>query len=218
MPWKGLNIVEILQIGVIGLGFLLALLAYHLLTKEQKQKVPRTNIIRSIYVFMFFSIVLCLIGVFSQARTFYTTNRQNSPSTQPDEISSPKELQTLRTELDSANTALKESNEELNRLRDKYVKITTEKKELLGVNKQLITLKQQSKLSDRKITELQQQLDKMQEQNKSAVQKLSKTQKELKECQVEFGNQKTEFDQALTKLMKKGSSLLLTLAVNCCKN
>lgn len=200
MPWKGLDIVEILQIGVIGLGFLLALLAYHLLTKEQKQKVPRTNILRSIYVFMFFSIALCLIGVFSQARTFYTPNRQNGPSTQPDKISKSKELQTLHIDLNSANNSLRDAKEQLNQLRGEYDKIATEKEEFLGANKQLTIINQQLIDSERKVTELQQQIDKVQEQNKLALHKLSKTQKELKNCQVEFGNQKAEFDQVLAKL------------------
>lgn len=70
-----LNVVEILQVGVIGLGFLLAVLAYHLLTKEQKQDTPRSVIINSIYVFMFFSIVLCVIGILSQNERF--NDKQN---------------------------------------------------------------------------------------------------------------------------------------------
>ena len=37
---KNINVVDILQIGVIGLGFLLAFLAYYLLTKEQKKINP----------------------------------------------------------------------------------------------------------------------------------------------------------------------------------
>lgn len=64
---KDLNVVDILQIGVIGLGFLLAVLAYHLLTKEQKQDAPRSDILKSIYVFMSFSVVLCVIGIVSQS-------------------------------------------------------------------------------------------------------------------------------------------------------
>jgi hypothetical protein len=61
-----ISVVEILQIGVIGLGFLLAVLAYNLLTKEQKQNTPRSDILKSIYIFMSFSVVLCIIGIVSQ--------------------------------------------------------------------------------------------------------------------------------------------------------
>lgn len=60
------EVLAILQIGVIGLGFLLAVLAYNLLTKEQKQNTPRSDILKSIYVFMSFSVVLCVIGIVSQ--------------------------------------------------------------------------------------------------------------------------------------------------------
>jgi len=61
-----ISVVKILQIGVIGLGFLLAVLSYNLLTKEQKQNKPRTDILKSVYVFMSFSVVLCVIGIVSQ--------------------------------------------------------------------------------------------------------------------------------------------------------
>ena len=66
MEMANMDVLKILQIGVVGLGFLLAVLAYHLLTKEQKQDTPRQDILKSIYVFMSFSIVLCIIGVASQ--------------------------------------------------------------------------------------------------------------------------------------------------------
>lgn len=52
MEWTNMDVLKILQIGVIGLGFLLALLSYLLLMKEQKQDKPRPDILKSIYVFM----------------------------------------------------------------------------------------------------------------------------------------------------------------------
>ena len=61
-----LNIVEILRIGVIGLGFLLAVLAYRLLTNEQKREEIRPSLIKATYVFMFFSIILSIIGLGSE--------------------------------------------------------------------------------------------------------------------------------------------------------
>jgi len=79
---KDINVVDILQIGVIGLGFLLAVLAYHLLTKEQKQNPPRSVILNSIYVFMFFSVVLCVIGIFSQIERFNDGQKENKTSHQ----------------------------------------------------------------------------------------------------------------------------------------
>jgi hypothetical protein len=59
---KDFNVVEILGYGVMGLGFLLAFFAYRLLLKEQKKEPPRSQILRSIYFYMTFSIVLCGIG------------------------------------------------------------------------------------------------------------------------------------------------------------
>ncbi|MES9991243.1 MAG: hypothetical protein ABW098_04780 [Candidatus Thiodiazotropha sp.] len=67
MEWTNIDVLKILQIGVIGLGFLLAVLSYLLLMKEQKQEKPRPEILKSIYVFMSFSLGLCLLGIASQA-------------------------------------------------------------------------------------------------------------------------------------------------------
>lgn len=87
---EDMNVVQILQIGVIGLGFLLAVLSYHLLTKEQKQDAPRSVIIKSIYVFMFFSVVLCVIGMFSQAGIFDSRQKEISSSSQDSAIKKSK--------------------------------------------------------------------------------------------------------------------------------
>ncbi|WP_136799472.1 MULTISPECIES: hypothetical protein [Desulfosediminicola] len=79
MEWTNMDVLKILQIGVIGLGFLLAALAYHLLTKEQKHETPRPDILKSIYFFMSFSVVLCVIGIISQT-IGVDIGRQSSPS------------------------------------------------------------------------------------------------------------------------------------------
>jgi hypothetical protein len=61
-----MRLYDILSYGVIGLGFILAMLAYQLLTREQQQRSGRSKILRAIYGFMIFSVVLCLIGFFAQ--------------------------------------------------------------------------------------------------------------------------------------------------------
>jgi hypothetical protein len=58
-----IDVPQILSYGVIGFGFLLAVLAYQLLTREQKKTAPAHSILIAIYVFMAFSIALCLIGL-----------------------------------------------------------------------------------------------------------------------------------------------------------
>lgn len=60
-----LSVYQILSYGVIGLGFLLAFFAYRLLALEQ-QGTPREAIIKAIYYFMGFSILLCVIGFASE--------------------------------------------------------------------------------------------------------------------------------------------------------
>lgn len=59
---ENLDVYKILSYGAIGLGCILAFLAYQLLRKEQDIIQPRQQILTSIYVFMVFSLVLSTIG------------------------------------------------------------------------------------------------------------------------------------------------------------
>ncbi len=53
---------EYLRYGAIGLGLALAVLAFLLLQQEQKIAKPRKEIIKTIYVFMGFALVLSIFG------------------------------------------------------------------------------------------------------------------------------------------------------------
>ncbi len=64
--FENLDIPEILKFGVIGLGFLLALLSFYLLRIEQKKDEHDKIVINSIRLFMLFSIIVLLIGLFSE--------------------------------------------------------------------------------------------------------------------------------------------------------
>jgi hypothetical protein len=88
-PMPSLGVVKILGLGVIGLGFLLALLAYRLLSKIQSQPNPNRSVLRSIYFFMGFSIVLCGIGFTSQVFDQRRSQEQSE-----------KELNELRAKID----------------------------------------------------------------------------------------------------------------------
>lgn len=58
--------IEALKYGLIGLGFLLALLSFWLLTSEQRKSQPRTRMLRSIYIFMGFSLLVLGFGLFAE--------------------------------------------------------------------------------------------------------------------------------------------------------
>lgn len=61
------NIPEILSCGTIGLGFLLAFLAYSIIRREQEREGSvRKKILNSCYIFMFFSIILVGLGFLSE--------------------------------------------------------------------------------------------------------------------------------------------------------
>lgn len=68
---------EILKLGVIGLGFLLAALAFHLLRIEQGRPEPRPSILSSVKLFMAFSLVLCAIGLVAQLYPDVNTSKQH---------------------------------------------------------------------------------------------------------------------------------------------
>ncbi|WKL47909.1 hypothetical protein Q1W71_23540 [Flavobacterium pectinovorum] len=61
-----LDIVEILKIGSIGLGFLLAFMSYQLIKREQEKEKPNALFLKSAQVFMFFSIVIMALGILSE--------------------------------------------------------------------------------------------------------------------------------------------------------
>lgn len=66
MSINEINPAQILSFGVIGLGFLLALLSFWLLQKEQGKKTPNARILKSIYIYMIFSFFLCSLGLASE--------------------------------------------------------------------------------------------------------------------------------------------------------
>lgn len=55
-----------LAYGSIGLGLSLAILNFHLLRNEQLQPNPRQTIIRAVYVFMVFTLLLTSLGFASE--------------------------------------------------------------------------------------------------------------------------------------------------------
>jgi len=63
---RGFDPANILSYGVVGLGFLLAFLAYRLLAMEQNKREPQPATIKAIYVFMAFSFSLTGLGLVSE--------------------------------------------------------------------------------------------------------------------------------------------------------
>jgi hypothetical protein len=63
---KDIDVFQILSLGAVGLGFFFGIFAFRLLSNEQKIQEPRPKIIHAIYVFMLFSIVLVMLGVWGK--------------------------------------------------------------------------------------------------------------------------------------------------------
>lgn len=57
-----IDVVKILGYGVIGLGFLLAFMAYRLLSAEQRKTEPTERMLKAIREYMFFSIAITILG------------------------------------------------------------------------------------------------------------------------------------------------------------
>jgi hypothetical protein len=70
---------QLLGYGIIGLGLVLAILAFRLLQSEQKQRIPRQPLLTAIYVFAAFSLLLVAAGIFAEMKhTQSTSNRAQS--------------------------------------------------------------------------------------------------------------------------------------------
>ncbi|MFC1822659.1 hypothetical protein ACFL9T_08125 [Thermodesulfobacteriota bacterium] len=66
-----IDVVKILSYGTIGLGFLLALLAYFLLSREQKKKRPRSDILKTIKIFLLFFLLIIVLCAFIECYKIY---------------------------------------------------------------------------------------------------------------------------------------------------
>lgn len=59
------NILEILKLGLPGLVFLLAVISYRLLTKEQQKENPCPNVLKVIKLFLYINVVLVSLTIAS---------------------------------------------------------------------------------------------------------------------------------------------------------
>lgn len=66
---EAFDVYRILSYGAIGLGFILAFLAFQLLRKEQDKERPRRQMLTSVYLFMLFSLALSAIGFLTEFAT-----------------------------------------------------------------------------------------------------------------------------------------------------
>jgi NhaP-type Na+/H+ or K+/H+ antiporter len=95
-----IDVVKILQMGIIGLGFLLALLAFWLLRNEQHKQTPSGLMLIAIYVFMFFSCALCVFGLVPEVIKLFRSEDQKD-----------LEIKKLTGELDSVTNKLSKTCE-----------------------------------------------------------------------------------------------------------
>lgn len=65
-PMKSPELFDALKYGALGFGFLLALLTYLLLRKEQHLPRPRPSMLKAINRFMAFSLILAFVGFISE--------------------------------------------------------------------------------------------------------------------------------------------------------
>ena len=74
------NVVEILKVGLSGLCFLLSLLAFWLIRREQQRAAaPRKAILRSIYIFMASNLLVAVLVALAS----YVSSRQVAPTQAP---------------------------------------------------------------------------------------------------------------------------------------
>jgi len=95
---NNINPIEILGFGVIGLGFLFAYFAYKIINREQARDTIRKNMLQALYAFMFFSLLLCLIGFGSEILN------ENGSTTNEDCQACDTEKEKLNAQIDSLKT------------------------------------------------------------------------------------------------------------------
>ncbi|MEE9523875.1 MAG: hypothetical protein V3V59_03880 [Thermodesulfovibrionales bacterium] len=76
-----LPVVEILKVGLSGLVFLIALLGYQLLRKEQEKDEPRDKILKTVLVFVLLCFIMALIVGGIELVKFFTDSTSNSQDT-----------------------------------------------------------------------------------------------------------------------------------------
>jgi len=111
------DVVEILRLGVIGLGFLLAMMAYRLLSQTMKQENVPSARYWAISGFMLFALAMSAIGLFSQfAQTGASpiTGGIDQTEVQRDERAPEVRLQLRRTDLQQTK-CIDQGEEALNR-------------------------------------------------------------------------------------------------------
>lgn len=101
--FKNLNILEILEKGLIGIAFLLAVLAYILLFREQKRDNPDKSMLKSIQSYTHFLYYLILVCLISQILSYLT---------QTDEKVSHTNIVEKQRQIDSLEAALEKTEEE----------------------------------------------------------------------------------------------------------
>ena len=86
---------KLLAYGAIGLGLALAVLSFFLLRKEQDMVTPRRELIRAIYVFMFFALVLSAGAFVAES---FKTDQTSVAQLQTDLVLKSTELERLELE------------------------------------------------------------------------------------------------------------------------
>ena len=96
---ENLNVLEILKLGAIGLGFLLALLSYRLLVKEQSQTEPRESILKAVRTYMIFALTLVLIASIGEF-----VNPKKTSTTEDDDFNFEDYVSSMRIKHENGQT------------------------------------------------------------------------------------------------------------------
>ena len=110
------NVVQILNLGAIGLGFLLAAMAYQLLRVEQRVATPRPSVLKATYVYMGFALTLTIVGFISEYLRQSTTDAVSSRDAtiahlRTETTAKAEELQKLQERLTTVDHSLSELRE-----------------------------------------------------------------------------------------------------------
>jgi hypothetical protein len=106
-----LSFYKLLSYGAIGLGCILAVLAYMLLRKEQDQTNPRKQVLSSIYVYMVFSLILTIVGFLAEYLHYNASQALDSKE---------QTITTLKEQLETRNKEDEKNAKALSAVEEKY--------------------------------------------------------------------------------------------------
>ncbi len=173
---------KILEYGIIGLGFLLAFLSFLLLKKALNEN-SKPALIKPIYVFMFFSLALCAVGIIDK----FAPASQESSTSYRKEIDDLKKVNNeLISELNTIEADNNSKQDQITELQDLLPNFKTVQDENFNLISQINALEVEYNSKQDQINELNDRILRYKGDENSAKQLIAKLKQLLNKKDTAF--------------------------------